>query len=60
MRENQQSEPHTLNVSGGFGGKGALGASAPPAESMVKKKLNLIVFLSMYGRYLIACSVSPV
>ena len=39
-------------------GGGALGASAPPAESM-EKNLNLPVFFSMYGRSLFACSVSP-
>ena len=43
-------------ISGGFRG-GALGASAPPAESMVKN-LNLPFFDSMYSRYLFACSVS--
>ena len=41
-----------------LGGGGALGASAPPGESMVKKNLNLPFFFSMYGRYLFACSVS--
>ena len=45
--------------SGGFRGGGALGASAPPAESMVKN-LNLPFFFSMYGRYLFACFVNPV
>ena len=38
---------------GGGGGGGALGASAPPAESMVKN-LNLPFFFSMYSRYLFA------
>ena len=45
--------------SGGFRG-GALGASASPAESMVKKNLSLPFFFSMYGRYLFACSVGLV
>ena len=42
------------------GGGVALGASAPPARSMVKKYLKLPFFFSMYGRYLFACSVSPI
>ena len=50
----------SAELSGGFrGGGGALGASAPPAESMVKN-LNLTFLFTMYGRYLFACSVSPV
>ena len=48
----------TMPSSGGFRG-GALGASAPPAESMVKN-INLPFFILMYGRCLFACSVSRV
>ena len=47
-----------LTLSGGFRG-GALGALAPPAESM-EKNLNLPFFSSMYDMYLFACSVRPV
>ena len=36
------------NFSGGFRGGGALGASAPPAESMVKNR-NLPFFLLNVG-----------
>ena len=42
-----------------LGGGGALGALAPPAESMVKN-LNLPFFFSMYDRYLLAWYVRPV
>ena len=54
-----RSPVSTSPLSGGFRGGDALGASAPPAESMVKNP-NQPFFFSMYGRYLFACSVSPV
>ena len=47
-----------LKCSGGFRG-GALGASAPPGEPIIKKILTYHFLFSVDRRYLFACSVCP-
>ena len=58
-RGHSQSSLSIASCSGGFRG-GCFGCFSTPSLVHGKKYLNLPFFFSMYGRYLFACSVSPV